>query len=143
MEEFPGRVEGVSRRHLLGAVHGQVTKVLDEPSLGEKRFTHRLPEGGFVDQGAEVILIRQAQRVVMFVEPCHRQFQGAAGVETGGSGIGLRQFFRLLRGLEEEGPFGGIEEGEVAHGATNESSNTFKASCNGSRSEWMDFQIVS
>jgi hypothetical protein len=53
---------------------------------------------------------------VVLVEPGHRQFQRAPGVEAGCPRIGVRHSFRLDGRLREQGPLRKVEEGEVAHG---------------------------
>ena len=50
----------------------------------------------------------------MLVEPVHRHFQRAPGVEAGGPRIRVRHAFRLGGRLEKKRPLG-LEEGEVAH----------------------------
>ncbi|EKD97991.1 MAG: hypothetical protein ACD_23C00639G0002, partial [uncultured bacterium] len=95
-------------------MHRQIAKVLDELCFGEYCITCRGPKAGFVNQGAQVVLVRQAQRLVMLVEPVHSQLQRAPGVETGGSCIGVRHPFSLAGRAIEGGPFR-LEECEVAH----------------------------
>ena len=73
-----------------------------------------LPERRLVNQGAQVVLIRQAQPAVVLVEPRHGEFQRAAGVEAGCPWVGVDQPFRLPRRLVQCRPLR-LQEGEVAH----------------------------
>ena len=57
------------------AVDRQIAEVFDDPRLVEDRIAHGLPERRFVNQGTQVVLIRQAQSAVVLVEPRHGEFQ--------------------------------------------------------------------
>ena len=57
-------------------------------------------------EGAKMILIRQFERQIVFVQPRHGHFQGAPGVEAGRSRIGVRHAFRFDGGLKQHRPFG-------------------------------------
>ena len=75
------------------------------------------PKARLVNQDAQVVLIRQAQGLVVLVEPVHRhrQRQRAPGVEAGGARIGVRHSFGLDGRAVKSGPLR-LQEGEVAHG---------------------------
>jgi len=114
VEQLTQGIDRIRIVDLAGAVYSQVAQVLDEARFGEKRFAHGGLEAGFVDEGAQVVLVGAAQAVVMDIHPRHGQFQRAAGVEAGCAGVGVRQAFSLGGSLKEQRPFG-LEEGEVAH----------------------------
>src|SRR5262249_39798962 len=96
------------------AVDGRVAESGDNAGLVE----HRLPGGGLegrlVDQGTEVVLVREAQRRVVLVDPVDEQLQRPPGVEARSAGVGVRCGFGPRRRVVNVGPFGS-EEGEVAH----------------------------
>jgi hypothetical protein len=114
VEQFARGHLGICRRHLAGAVHGLVAQFLDHLGLGEHGLAHHPGEAGLVDQRAQVVLVGQAQATVMLVEPGHRQFQCAPGVETGGPCIGVHHVFGLGGRLVQQRPLG-QQETEVAH----------------------------
>ena len=119
MEQLAGGCHRVGRRYFTGAVYRQIAQVLDEPGFGEQRIADHLPEAGLVNQGAQVVLIRQVERRFIFVEPCHRQFQGAPGVKAGGSRIGVRHGSPLSRPPQAAWAirFQGTGSGERSFGA--------------------------
>ena len=106
--------QGIGGQDFAGAVHCQIAQVFDELGLGEHRIARRGPKRGLVNQGAQVVLVGQAQGLVMLVEPVHRQLQRAPGVEAGGACIRIRHPFGLAGRSKKEGPFR-LKEGEVAH----------------------------
>jgi hypothetical protein len=54
-------------------MYRQIAKVLDDIGLGEHCVTHGGHEAGFVNQGAQVILVGQARRLLVLVKPVRRQ----------------------------------------------------------------------
>ncbi len=62
-------------------------------------------EGRFMDQRAQVVLVGELQGGVVLVKPGHRQLQGAAGIEAGGSRVGVHGRLGLFSGFENGGPF--------------------------------------
>jgi hypothetical protein len=59
MEQLAGGGQCVGRRNFPGAVHRQITQFLDESGFGEQRLAYNLPETGCVNQGSQMVLIRQ------------------------------------------------------------------------------------
>jgi hypothetical protein len=53
----------------------------------------------------------------VFVKPGHRQLQGAAGIEAGGSRVGVHGRFGLFSGFKNGRPFS-LEEREVGQDIT-------------------------
>ena len=105
----------IGRQDWLGAVNGLVPELRDEPRLGKHGVAGGGLERGLVDERAQVVLIRQAQRAVVFVGPGHGQFQGAAGVEARRPRVGMRRRGRTHSGVEHIGPFGLQELEGVGH----------------------------
>ena len=116
MEQLAGGGDGIGAQNGAGAVDRQIAQVLDELGFNEHGIARRGAKAGFVNQGAQVVLVRQAQSRVVFVEPVHRQLQRAPGVEAGGAGIRVRHLFGLAGRAKKGGPFR-LKEGEIAHGA--------------------------
>ena len=114
MEQLAGGGDSIAAQDGAGTVHGQIAEVFDELGFGEHGIARSSAEAGFVNQSAQVILVRQTQRRVMLVEPGHGQLESAAGVEAGGACIGVRHSFGLAGCAVQGRPFG-LEEGEVAH----------------------------
>lgn len=114
MEELAHRVQRIDLPHRPRRMDGEVAEILDDAGLGEDRRADRIAECGFVDEGAELVLIGQLQRAVIRVEPVDRQLQRAARIEAGCACIGIDQCLRPPRRFVELRPLG-LEEGEVAH----------------------------
>jgi len=113
--------DGIGAQHGADAVYRQIAKVLAGLGLGEYCVTHGGHEAGFVNQGAPVVLVGQAQRLLVVVKPVRRQLQGAPSVEAGGACVCNLHFLRLGDRAVPHGPFG-LEEGEIAHGMFNAAS---------------------
>ena len=94
------------------ALHRLVTETGDDSRLVEHHLARQFLEGWFMDQRAEVVLVGDLQGGVVLVKPGHRQLQGAAGIEAGGSWVGVHGPFGLSSGFENGGPFS-LEEREV------------------------------
>ncbi len=77
-------------------VNRLIAKRVDKPHLAEYRFARRGFEGRFVDQGAKIFLVGQAQSRVVLVHPRHRQLQRAPGVEAGGARVRIHSPLRLV-----------------------------------------------
>jgi hypothetical protein len=90
---------------------------VDHPCLAEHRLARCLLEARLVDQRRDLVLVRQLERRVVLVRPGDRQFERAAGVETGRPRIPRRPDLRPPRRLEHLRPLG-PKEGEVAHEPT-------------------------
>lgn len=114
MEKFPHRRQRVELLHGAMPMHGRIAEAIDEHRLGKDRRARRGFERRFVDERAEVFLIRQLERRIVLVEPMHHHLQPAPRVEARRSRIGIRQRLRLARRVVQVGPLG-LEEGEVAH----------------------------
>ena len=91
-----------------------VAQVFDEPRFGEQGIANGVLESGFVDEGAQVVLVRLLQGLVVGVHPGHGLFQRAPGVEAGHARITVCHLFGLAGGFKKQGPFR-VKEGEVAH----------------------------
>ena len=89
MEQLAHGHDRIGRLNGLGAVNGLVPELRDEPCLGKHGVASGGLEGGLVDERAQVVLIRQAQRAVVFLGPGHGQFQGAPGIEARRPRVGM------------------------------------------------------
>ncbi len=105
VEQLTHRYHSVLRLDRLRAVHRLVAKLHDEPRLGEHRRAGRGLERRLVEERAQVVLIRQAQRRVVLVSPRHRQLERSAGVEAGRTRIGMHRRRRPGGGVEDVRPF--------------------------------------
>jgi hypothetical protein len=65
-----------------------------------------------MDQRAQVVLVGEFQGGIVLVKPRHRQLQRSAGVETGGSRVGVHRGFGIFSGLKNGSPFS-LKEREV------------------------------
>ena len=110
-----GGRDRIDRQNFARAVDGQIAQVLDELGLGENRVPSGGSKAGFVNQRAQVVLVGQAQGLVVLVEPGNCQLQRAPCIEAGSTRIRVRHSLCLDGRAIEGGPFG-LEEGEVAHG---------------------------
>ena len=91
MEQLARGHNGIGGQHLTGAVHCLVAEFLDYLGLGEHGPADNLGEGGLVDKCAQIVLVGETQATVMLVEPGHRQFQRAPGIEARGPRIDVGQ----------------------------------------------------
>ena len=114
MKQLAGGGGGIGAQDQAGAVNRQIAHVFDELGFGKHRIAHCGPKAGFVNQGAKLVLVGQAQCRVVLVEPVHRQLQRAPGVKAGGSRVGVRQSFGLAGRTKKGRPFR-LEESEIAH----------------------------
>src|SRR5262249_29664031 len=85
---------------------GRVAKPRDNSGLVEHRIPGRGLECWLMDEGAEVVLVRQAEGGVVLIGPVDENLQCSSGVETSGARIRMRDRFSLQRGLVNIGPFG-------------------------------------
>ncbi len=60
VEQLAGGIDRICRGHLLGPMHRHIAQVFDKPGLGEQGLAHSGLEGGLVDEGAQVVLVRLA-----------------------------------------------------------------------------------
>ena len=72
MEKLTGRCQSVGRRDEPRTVHRLISNVLHELCLGKNCITNNGSKTRLVNQRTEVVLVRQAQGLVMFIEPVHR-----------------------------------------------------------------------
>ena len=59
-----------------------------------------------MNESAEILLIRKAQRRIVLEEPVNGKFKSSSSVETGGSWIGKGKAFDLNSRREHLRPFG-------------------------------------
>lgn len=114
MKEFFKDVKGVVAADRFIAVDGQVANFLDGEDLGEEAGFQVFPEGRFVDQGGQVVGVGFLEVRVVGIEPLHRPFQRAAGVEATGPWGAVDILLCLAGGFVKVGPVV-IEESEVGH----------------------------
>jgi hypothetical protein len=87
VEEFANCGQGVGGLNGGVAVNGLITEAREDLRFEEDGLTGGVTEGGFVDEGAEVVLVGEAEGGVVFVGPGDGEFERAAGVEAGGAGV--------------------------------------------------------
>ncbi len=75
MKKLTHRRQGVELLHRLVAVDRLVAKLFDDFRFIEDCLADGLTEGGFVDEGAQVVLIGELQCAVILVEPCYGKLQ--------------------------------------------------------------------
>ena len=106
MKQLAGGGQRIGRQYFAIAMHRQITEILNELGFGEQRITDHLPKTGFMNQGAKMILIRQSNCRIVFIQPRHRHFQSPTGIKARRSRIGVRHGFRFDGGLKQHRPFG-------------------------------------
>ncbi len=113
MQFFDG-LKGVLGTDGAGFVDGAVTDDLNQFGFLENCLGDMFTEAGGVDQGAEVLVVGQAQAVVVAVEPVDDGFQGEAGMEAGSTRIADDVAFGSGGGFGNGAKLAG-EESEVSH----------------------------
>ena len=117
VEEFADGGEGVGFGDGFGGVDGDVAEVFDGFDFGDEGGAGELLELGVEDVGGEVVAVGRGEPGVVAVDPVDGEFEGAAGVEAGGAGIGVEEGFGFGGGDVDFGPLGGevLEVGGAGH----------------------------
>ena len=95
-------------------VYRLIAERIDDARLAEHGLARRGLERRLVNQGAQIVLIGQAQSRVVLVHPRHRQLQRAPRIEARRARIRIHRRLSLLRRLADIRPLG-LQEGEVGH----------------------------
>jgi hypothetical protein len=98
-------------------VDGDVAEVFDGFDFGDEGGAGELLELGVEYVGGEVVAVGRGEPGVVAVDPVDGEFEGAAGVEAGGAGIGVEEGFGFGGGDVDFGPLGGevLEVGGAGH----------------------------
>lgn len=124
MEFFDGLV-GVFDGDVSAVVDGGVAESFDEFGFVEESLGDEVAEAGFVDEGAEGIVVGLAQALVEAVEPVDDGFQGEAGVEAGSARVAEDVAFGFGCGFGDDAKLAG-EEGEIGHEIDNRAIATYE-----------------
>ena len=103
MEQLPHRRHRIKLRQRLGTVRRQIAQVFNQLGFDEDFRADCVFESGFMDEGAEIVLVGELEGGIAFVEPLDDLFQRGKkeGGERGGTfscggGRGERLFRRLV-----------------------------------------------
>src|ERR1041385_80505 len=81
----------------------------------EKEFARQaLLKGGLVNQRAKVVVVRQLERGIVFVQPVNCEFETSARIEATSSRVSAGQRFNLHGRFVKLRPFC-LEEREIRH----------------------------
>ena len=112
VKQLTGCRHRISGQHFARTVNGQIAQVFNQFRFGEQRIPQHRPKARLVNLRGEIILVRQAERFVMLVQPRYRKLQRAPGVKARGTRVSIRHALCFVGRLKEERPFR-VQESEI------------------------------
>ncbi len=114
MEQFTNRRRRSGSRYGTVVVYGSIADARDQANFVEYNLPNSPFERGLMQQSAKVVLVREAERCVSFVDPVDDQLRRTACVEARCTRVGLNLRLSPIGSLQDVRPVIG-KEAEVTH----------------------------